>query len=260
MKSVFLNTLCLTLVIIVTSCNSGKKNETQIVEDQTEATGDNSMTALDWHGTYEGETPCADCEGIKTVITINQDNTYVIKETYLGKNTTPYEANGTLKWDEKGQKITLSDVNRHAYAVGENTLTQLDHDGKKITGDLESLYILNKVMDKLVGKKWHLTSFKGEQIQYKEAASEHAYIEFQEDSTIIGYTGCNNLQGAYDLGDAQKITFSKLLNTLKACPEMEIEGQFLKTVNGTVAYTFENSALVMYDKDHQKIATFKPAN
>ncbi|MGC1632495.1 MAG: META domain-containing protein, partial [Gelidibacter sp.] len=74
------------------------------------------------------------------------------------------------------------------------------------------------------------------------------------------YTGCNNLQGVYEVEDAQKIKFSQLLNTLKACPEMETEAKFLKTINATANYSFEDHALVMYDKDHQKLATFKAAN
>lgn len=152
MKTAFINMICLTLVILVTSCNSGKKKETPITEEsQLEevdmgVTGDNSMTSLDWDGTYEGELPCADCEGIKTVVTINSDNTYSIQETYLGKETTPTETQGTFEWDDQGQRILLSN-DRNPYFVGENTLTLLDSDGNKNTGDLEALYILRKVMD-----------------------------------------------------------------------------------------------------------------
>ena len=261
MKTAFINILSITFLLVITSCNSGKKTETPTTdEQQMDLVGDNSMTSLDWDGTYEGELPCADCDGIKTVMTINQDNTYVLKETYVGKNATPYETKGTFKWDDKGQNIILSDASRPSYFVGENTLTYLDKDGEKVIGDLESLYVLDKVQEQLVGKKWHLASFKGKDIHYKEAMSEHAYIEFQEDSTLLGYTGCNNIQGAYEVGDALKLKFSKLVNTLKSCPEMETEAEFLKTVNATVTYAFENNALVMFDEDHQKLATFKPAN
>ena len=261
MKTTLLNMFCITLIVLFTSCNSEKKKETQIIdEQQTEATADNSKNSLDWSGTYEGELPCADCEGIKTVITINNDNTYVTKEIYLGKDATPIETKGTFKWNDKGQIITFSEADKHPYFVGANTLTQLDEDGNKIIGDLSGLYILNKVNDQLVGAKWHLVSFKGEEIQLKEAKSERAYIEFKDDMTIIGYTGCNNLQGAFEVDDAQKLKFSNLVNTLRACPEMETEAEFLKTINAAAAYGFENRALILYDKDHLKLATFKAAN
>lgn len=53
--------------------------------------------------TFEGTLPCADCEGIKTVIifTLNKEKTggtYVEKSTYLGAPTpSSFEEKGTLK-------------------------------------------------------------------------------------------------------------------------------------------------------------------
>lgn len=152
MKTTITNVIYIALIFLVTSCNSEKKKETPVdVEPQLEQVemgtlGDNSMTSLDWDGTYKGELPCADCEGIKTVVTINSDKTYTIQETYLGKETTPIETEGTFEWDDQGQRIILSEE-RNAFFVGENTLTLLDSDGNKITGDLEALYVLRKVMD-----------------------------------------------------------------------------------------------------------------
>lgn len=152
MKTKIINVLAITVVFIMTSCNSGKKKETQISEEpqleavEMEATGDNSRTSLDWDGTYEGEVPCADCEGIKTIVIINSDKTYTIQETYLGKETTPIETKGTFEWDDQGQRILLSN-DRNPYFVGENTLTLLDSEGNKNNGDLQEFYVLKKVMD-----------------------------------------------------------------------------------------------------------------
>ena len=151
MKTNKIYILGITLVFLLTSCNSGTKKDTQITEEpqqeiEMETTRDNSMTSLDWDGVYEGELPCADCEGIKTVVTINSDKTYNIQETYLGKETTPIETKGTFEWDDQGQKIILSN-DRNPFFVGENTLTLLDRDGNKNTGELESFYILRKVRD-----------------------------------------------------------------------------------------------------------------
>jgi len=261
MKTTVINTFCVVLVMLFTSCNSNKKKEDPMVEDiQSEPIGDNSMTSLDWEGTYEGLLPCADCEGIKTVVSINKDNTYVSKETYVGKDTTPFESKGTFKWDKQGQKITFSDKNGKSYFVGENTLIHLDREGNKISGDLAEKYKLMKIKDQLAGKKWHLVSFRGEEIQPKEAKTERPHIEFSEDLTLIGYTGCNNLRGGYTLEDGLKIKFSKLISTKKFCPEMETENEFLKTLNVAASYAFEDHALVMYDSEHQRLAQFKVAN
>lgn len=244
---------------LVFGCNGNKKKDA-VMMPNTELIGDNSMTSLDWTGTYDGVLPCADCEGIKTIISINQDNTYVAKDIYVGKPDSLFESNGTFKWDEKGQKIIFSDKNRTSYFVGENTLTHLDKDGNKISGDLAERYILKKVNDELVGKKWHLVSFKGEEIQLKEAKAEHPYIEFADDFTISGYTGCNNLRGGYTLDDAQKIGFSQLISTKKFCPEMETENEFLNVMGKASYYEFKEHALVMHDENHSPLATFKAAN
>lgn len=247
-------------IITLTSCNSEKKKEVPQEEIPTEAIGDNSMTSLDWDGTYEGTLPCADCKGIKTIVTLNKDNTYVAKEVYQGRDSLPVETKGTFEWDKAGQTISFSDKDRHSYFVGENTLTHLDKDGNKVTGNLKDTYILNKVQDELVGKKWHLVSFRNDDIQLTQAKAEHPYIQFQEDFTIVGYTGCNNLQGGYELKDAQKIEFSNLINTLKSCPEIKTENEFLKIINATDAYAFKDHDLILYDKNHKELAEFKVAN
>lgn len=152
MKTSSIHTLCIALIFLMTSCKSEKKKETPITEEveieevDIIPVGDNSMTSLDWDGIYKGELPCADCEGIKTELTINSDKTYTLHETYLGKDNTPLETKGTFKWDNEGQRIQLSE-DRHLYFVGENTLTLLDSDGNRNTGELAELYVLKKVMD-----------------------------------------------------------------------------------------------------------------
>ncbi len=46
-------------------------------------TGDNSQNSLDWNGTYEATLPCADCPGIKTILTLVADQTFTLSSTYL---------------------------------------------------------------------------------------------------------------------------------------------------------------------------------
>lgn len=107
----------------------------------------NSQNALDWQGTYKGMTPCADCEGIETEVILNEDFTFVIKTKYLGKEEQNIsEEKGVFTWNASGSIISLKGLNRmpNQYKVGENTLTQLDLEGKVITGLLADKYILKK--------------------------------------------------------------------------------------------------------------------
>lgn len=108
-----------------------------------------SVNSLDWHGRYAGVVPCADCPGIETIITLNQDHTYQLRTRYLGKDDRIFERQGNFVWEENGNVIHMQDFPEGAdrYHVGENVLFQLDKQGKRITGDLAENYILRKVMD-----------------------------------------------------------------------------------------------------------------
>ncbi|MCS6098288.1 copper resistance protein NlpE [Shewanella baltica] len=137
------------LALFTTACSEAPKEETAVdaTQVQTEAAktvpvGDTSQNSLDWAGSYEGVLPCASCEGIQTLITLQSDNSFVQETVYLGKDEKILKLMGKAAWDEKGQKITLEDGTQ--YLVGENQLIMLDTEGQRITGDLAANYVLKK--------------------------------------------------------------------------------------------------------------------
>lgn len=110
----------------------------------TSAIGDTSENALDWNGTYDATVPCADCPGIKTSLTLNKDKTFSITEEYIDRNSKNQDK-GSFTWDATGSIITLKGKSaNYKYKVGENTLYQLDMEGKEITGPNKDLYIFKK--------------------------------------------------------------------------------------------------------------------
>ncbi|MDR0542850.1 MAG: copper resistance protein NlpE [Dysgonamonadaceae bacterium] len=128
------------------SCSNSAKHSRENSFEEYVDTIHTAQNALDYEGTYEGVVPCADCEGIKTVITIKYDGTYAMKFSYLGKNNTVYEKSGSYKWDKSGQVIILEGIENgpDKYFVGENHIRQLDMNGQDITGMLAEMYILEK--------------------------------------------------------------------------------------------------------------------
>lgn len=110
-------------------------------------TGDNSETSLDWDGVYVGTTPCANCEGIETELTLGKDKTFVLKTKYIGKGAEKINTEkGTFSWDGSGSVIVLNGLEHkpNQYKVGENHLVQMDMQGKIVEGSLASKYILQK--------------------------------------------------------------------------------------------------------------------
>ncbi|EOR08781.1 copper resistance protein NlpE [Acinetobacter genomosp. 15BJ] len=142
--------------IFLVACN---KAETPKTDEQTPpATSTESSTevvdsahtaenSLDWNGTYKGALPCADCEGIETELELNQDKTFELKETYLGKGDgKAFESKGSFKFDSQNTSIIELDKagDGRKYFVAEGYLKALDMEGKEITGELAEKYELKK--------------------------------------------------------------------------------------------------------------------
>ncbi|MDR2472106.1 MAG: copper resistance protein NlpE, partial [Tannerella sp.] len=120
----------------------------QACKQKNKADSHNSKNSLNWDGIYVGTIPCDDCAGIEVIIILGDDNTYSMSYKYLGKeNSEDGYANfsGSFAWNKDGNTVIFSDKTRpHYFKVGENTLTQLDKNGKPITGKLAGMYVLTK--------------------------------------------------------------------------------------------------------------------
>lgn len=147
------NTVLIALLAFAgwTSC---KPKDTTVTDPAAQA-ADTTMTdkahnannALTWNGMYKGVVPCADCEGIETVLVLNTDNTYLLRTNYLGKpDAQAVEKTGAITWNAEGNTIILSGIENapNQYFVGENMLIQLDLGGQRISGQLADKYILAK--------------------------------------------------------------------------------------------------------------------
>ncbi|MDR1809577.1 MAG: copper resistance protein NlpE [Prevotella sp.] len=134
MKKLFITALAATALA---ACSNAPKS----ASDSVEATH-----TPDYYGVYTGTLPCADCEGTRVEVALNDSSRFTRKTVYLGKDTTVYEETGAYLWDGETRIITLEGVigAPDKYLVGENELKQLDMEGKEITGELADKYILKK--------------------------------------------------------------------------------------------------------------------
>ncbi|MDR1883381.1 MAG: copper resistance protein NlpE [Prevotella sp.] len=107
--------------------------------------GHNTRNLLDYTGTYTGKMPTASGEGMLVSITLS-DSAYVKNTEYVNKKNSKLEEKGKYIWNAADNTITLDGIKDapNQYLVGENTLTQLDMEGNKITGEMADLYILRK--------------------------------------------------------------------------------------------------------------------
>lgn len=254
--------------------------------------------SLDYIGIYKGVLPCADCEGLETVLYVNENNTYKLQTRYLGKGDKVFEQKGTFTWDNKGVKIILNGIDNgpNQYFVGENKVTQLDLSGKLITGKLALQYVLSKqnsevqtdvtdnsnatkvnlnnrmeaqtVIKKInpaVGKatlaetKWRLMTLNGKIV--KQNGSKDYFIKLNsKDGRFTAYAGCNNIAGSYVMPSAFGLSFSNAAMTRMACPNMEFESRFAKVLEQTDRYSLKDNILKFQNGKTTVLATFEPIN
>ncbi len=235
------------------SCQGNKVNNKSQETTNLLQNEHNASNSLDWAGTYKGVLPCADCEGIETILSLMPDNTYELSSIYLGKETEAHTQTGAFDWDETGNVVLLSGITggSNRYFVGENTLSHLDMDGNKISGNLAEHYVLHKAVQSeetidtqgLTGVKWELIEIFGQKLQQPGDNNNAPYLVFEENNhRIFGSGGCNQFNGSYE-ADEFRMSLTGLATTMKACQDMLVEQQFFQAMNDCDNYTLADGIL-----------------
>ncbi len=226
--------------------------------------GDNAHTSansLDWAGIYKGILPCADCEGIRTTIFLNADTTYSSMTTYLGKTDHLYTQAGAFIWDGYGAMITTipaDGAEGQQYIVSENRITHVDKLGQVITGESAARYILHKVAPNLLGRRWTLVELEGQPVSVSDANSMQPYFAMQApDDSFSGHAGCNQFSGTFTLEAGNRILFSKIMATKKACPDLALVSRFLKVLEMTDNYNLNGDELILNKAKMAPLARFR---
>lgn len=251
-------------VIFSTACGENTTNKQETIESEAVVAtpADNSRTSLDWAGTYKGTTPCADCGGIQTVVTLYPDERYRRNMTYLGKSDEAVVDTGVFEWNEQGSGVTLISESgaSQAYRVGENVLFHLDAEGKRIMGELEEMYKLYKNHSNfaLESRKWKLSELMGEPVDPKGDAGR-AFILFSPvDGRLAGNDGCNNMMGSYELKEGGRISFGQMAGTLMACPDMTGTDEFRAALERVDNYNVSDTLLTLNKAKMAPLARFVP--
>jgi heat shock protein HslJ len=202
--------------------------------------------------------PCADCEGIQTVVVLMDDGGYRTRATYLGKGDQTFTQQGRFAWSAAGSAITLAGDEPAQYTVGESTLTRLAMDGSRITGALASHYVLTKdaadeATRRLTNRRWKLVELNGQAVP-KLMFGEPYFILTTEDAGVSGHAGCNFMFGGnheIDTGRA-RIHLSNIFRHTGACDEgngktttMDVENAFLQVLHEADGYALDGERLTL---------------
>ena len=151
------NIIWFIFIFVLAGCSGNTKDKNSSLTNRTLLSDNNSIVI------YEGTLPCADCEGIKTKLTLYQNKsknqyTYKLQEVYLGQgNDKTFETYG--KWN--ALKGTQQDPNAIVFqlsvqnddpedgdvvnylVVDKNTIKQIDDEMNEF--ESKSNYSLTKI-------------------------------------------------------------------------------------------------------------------
>lgn len=99
--------------------------------------------------TYSGVIPCADCEGIESIVSLKKDFTFTGRLLYMGRKSTgpgSNELSQSGNWMRHGNTIHLVEKpgNSTYYLQTDSSLVQVDDKGERIGGALADKFVLKK--------------------------------------------------------------------------------------------------------------------
>lgn len=109
----------------------------------------------------------------------------------------------------------------------------------------------------LVGTKWTVNSLlSGQTASSLPAGTENkAHLTFGKDGSVRGNLGCNSFSSTAKVSGSS-ITFGNISSTRKLCPgpEMNLEREVLKVLDGTVTYELQHRGLSLTTPNGKGVA------
>lgn len=121
----------------------------------------------------------------------------------------------------------------------------------------------------LIGAKWQLTSGIVDDRSFAPGDTRYTpYLQFTDEQAldfeqqpwegwrVVGFGGCNRLDGRYKLGEGQIIYFIGVYNTAMACQERatnDLETKLLDFLQVTVRYEIAGDTLTLFDPEENSL-------
>lgn len=102
-----------------------------------------------FRGVFYGFLPCDNCNGIKAILSLKDNNNYLLVTQPAKESSREFYEKGKYTWDDDNKLVLLTPKNHESttrqYRIkDEGTLIQLNDDGQKFTGEKANSYILRR--------------------------------------------------------------------------------------------------------------------
>jgi hypothetical protein len=104
--------------------------------------------SLDFHGVFYGYLPCNGCNGIKTTLSLKQNNNYLLVTQPAKDSSREFYEKGKYAWNEETHSLELTprkDAAIRKFLIkDEGTIVQINADGTPMSEELEESYTLRR--------------------------------------------------------------------------------------------------------------------
>ena len=202
--------------------------------------------SLDWEGTYTGVIPCADCEGIETWLTLNEDLSFTLVRNYLKNEAVLSDTTvGDFEWQKNNVKLQENKPNGETlfFSIEENQVRQLTNNAKEVEGELANHYLLKKTGNPIVeNKRWQIVEIFGKTVNSKP--DTHYLIFHADENKLEAKANCNIILSPYSITQQYRIKISEGISTMMAC-EDNLEAELIKALHMADNISFTESTLTL---------------
>lgn len=108
------------------------------------------------------------------------------------------------------------------------------------------------------GREWRLVELMGQPVR-PDPAGRVPTLGFKPDGpSVAGYNGCNQFFGSVELPEGpQRLRFGQLASTMRACPDMALEQQFMQMLAQVDGYYADAKQLHLHRARMAPLARFE---
>lgn len=214
--------------------------------DQSTVTGQKIHFTLNRaDNTVNGYAGCNVFNGSYTLEEGNRIRFSKMASTRMACPDAPVNENNVLKVFELADNYTLND-GKLSLNVGRRAPLAVFEKGVSDTNGITEKY-------------WKLKTLEGQEVKMAENQEREIYFTLKnEENQVTGFSGCNTFGGSYGLEEGNRIRFSNMLSTLRACPDVDVnEPEFLKVFELTDNYRIDGDTLSLNVGRRAPLAVFE---
>ncbi|MFC2991003.1 MULTISPECIES: META domain-containing protein [Halomonas] len=109
----------------------------------------------------------------------------------------------------------------------------------------------------VVEQRWNLLLMGTDE---RLSLPEPAWFRISSDGRVTGSDGCNEMMGRVRLGESQRIEFTEVATTRRACPQGENAARVTAMLETAYRYLIDHDRLVFFGPDQRVLGGWRKAN